>query len=172
MSKSTAIFGSVLFFLIAPVMVGFVVPWWIAGWQIGAPLAGNKAAPAAGVVLVLLGLGPLVESFARFALQGLGTPAPVAPTEHLVVTGFYRHVRNPMYVGVLLIILGNALILGNVAVFAYAALVALGFAAFVMGYEEPALRRQFGAEYQEFCRNVPRWVPRLTPWSKQKPPFP
>ena len=82
------------------------------------------------------------------------------------MTGFYRYVRNPMYVGMLLIILGNVLILGNVAVFAYAALIALGFAAFVLGYEEPTLRRQFGGEYAEFCRNVPRWIPRLTPWTK------
>jgi len=82
-----------------------------------------------------------------------------------VVTGFYRYVRNPMYVGVLVIILGNALILGNAAIFAYAALIALGFAAFVMGYEEPTLRRLFGADYLEFCANVPRWLPRLTPWT-------
>jgi len=166
MRKSAAIFGSVVFFLIAPGTVGFVVPWWTAGWQIGAPLLGNNLFPAAGVVLVLLGLGPLIESFARFALQGLGTPAPIAPPQHLVVSGFYRHVRNPMYVGVLLIILGNALLLGNVAVFAYAALTALGFAGFVMAYEEPTLRRQFGAEYEEFCRNVPRWIPRFTPWHR------
>jgi len=144
------------------------VPWWIAGWQIGAPLLGNNLFPAAGVVLVLLGLGPLIESFARFALLGLGTPAPIAPTQHLVVSGFYRYVRNPMYVGVLLIILGNALIPGNVAVFAYAALIALAFAGFVIAYEEPTLRRQFGAEYEEFCRNVPRWIPRLTPWTRAR----
>ena len=168
MRKPTAILGSALFFLIAPVTVGFVVPWWIAGWQMGAPFGGNNLFPAAGVVLVLAGLAPLIESFARFATVGLGTPAPIAPTRHLVVTGFYRYVRNPMYVGVLAIILGNALILGNVAVFAYAALIAFGFAAFVMGYEEPALRRQFGADYAEFCRNVPRWIPRLTPWQKNR----
>ena len=165
MRKPAAIFGSALFFVIAPGTVGFVVPWWIAGWQIGAPFQGNNLFPAAGVVLVLLGLGPLIESFARFALQGLGTPAPIAPPQHLVVSGFYRYVRNPMYVGVLLIILGNALLLGNVGVLAYAVLIALGFAGFVMVYEEPTLREQFGAEYDEFCRNVPPWIPRLTPWT-------
>jgi protein-S-isoprenylcysteine O-methyltransferase Ste14 len=168
MRKTAAILGSVLFFLIAPVAVGFVVPWWIAGWQIGAPFLENNLFRAAGAVLVILGLVPLVESFARFALVGLGTPAPIAPTQHLIVTGFYRYVRNPMYLGVLAIILGNTLILGNGAIFAYAALIALGFAVFVMGYEEPTLRRQFGAEYEEFCRNVPRWIPRLTPWTSAK----
>jgi protein-S-isoprenylcysteine O-methyltransferase Ste14 len=164
MRKTSAILGSALFFLIAPVTVGFVVPWWIASWQIGIATLESNLFRVEGVVLVLLGLVPLIESFGRFALVGLGTPAPVMPTKHLVVTGFYRYVRNPMYVGVLTIILGNALILGNVAVFAYAALIALGFVLFVMGYEEPTLHRQFGVEYQEFCRNVPRWIPRLTPW--------
>jgi len=161
--KTGAVLGSVLFFLVAPVMVGFVVPWWIAGWRVG-----NTLWATGGFFLVLLGLVPLVESFARFALVGLGTPAPVAPTKHLVVTGFYRYVRNPMYLGVLAIILGNGLILGNAAVFAYAALIALGFALFVLGYEEPTLRRQYGAEYEAFCKNVPRWIPRLTPWTPAK----
>ena len=166
MRKPAAILGSALFFLIAPFTIGFVLPWWMAGWEIGAPLGGNNLFPAAGVLLVLAGLAPLLESFARFATVGLGTPAPIAPTQHLVVTGFYRYVRNPMYLGVLMIILGNALILGNVAVVVYAGIVALGFALFVMGYEEPTLRRQFGVEYAEFCRNVPRWIPRLTPWTQ------
>jgi protein-S-isoprenylcysteine O-methyltransferase Ste14 len=66
---------------------------------------------------------------------------------------------------VLAIILGNALVLETGGVFAYAAVVALGFVLFVMGYEEPTLRRQFGAEYEAFCKNVPRWIPRLTPWT-------
>ena len=165
MRKPTAILGSAVFFLIAPVTVGFVVPWWIAGWQIGIATPESNLFRVAGVVLVLLGLLPLVESFGRFALMGLGTPAPIAPPKHLVVTGFYRYVRNPMYVGVLVIIVGQALILESGAVFVYAALIALAFTAFVMGYEEPALRRQFGDEYREFCKNVPRWLPRLTPWT-------
>lgn len=163
MRKTSAVLGSVLFFLVAPFIVGFVLPWWIAGWRVG-----NTFWATGGFFLVLMGLVPLVESFARFALVGLGTPAPIAPTKHLVVSGFYRYVRNPMYVGVILIILGNALIVGNVAVFAYAALIALAFALFVLGYEEPVLKRQFGAEYGEFCKNVPRWLPRLTPWTGAK----
>jgi len=163
--KSSAALGSLLFFLIAPVTVGFVVPWWIAGWRVG-----TSFWAAGGAFLVLGGLVPLIESFVRFARVGLGTPAPIAPTEHLVVTGYYRYVRNPMYLGVLAIIVGNGLILGSLAVFGYAALVALGFALFVLGYEEPTLRRQFGAEYEEFRRNVPRWIPRLTPWTGEKAP--
>ena len=115
--------------------------------------------------LVVLGAVPLIESFGRFALVGLGTPAPIAPPIHLVVTGFYRYVRNPMYVGVKTIIVGNALILGDAWIFLYAAIVILGFMVFVRLYEEPALGRQFGAEYDAYRANVPRWWPRLTPWT-------
>jgi protein-S-isoprenylcysteine O-methyltransferase Ste14 len=97
-------------------------------------------------------------------MKGLGTPAPVFPTRHLVVSGFYRHVRNPIYVGVFAIILGDALVLGSRAVLGYALLVWLGFFLFVLLYEEPTLKNSFGAEYEDFCRHVPRWLPRLTPW--------
>ena len=165
MRKSAAILGSALFFVMAPLMLGFVLPWWLVRWQMAPPFFGNPVWRAIGLLLLVVGLVPLLESFGRFALVGLGTPAPIAPPKHLVVSGFYRYVRNPMYVGVLLAIIGNGLILGNVTVLGYAVIVAIGFNLFVLGYEEPALARQFGADYAEFCRNVPRWWPRLTPWS-------
>jgi protein-S-isoprenylcysteine O-methyltransferase Ste14 len=82
----------------------------------------------------------------------------------LVVTGLYRYVRNPMYVAVLGLILGQALFLGNVRVLEYGLVVWVAFHVFVCLYEEPTLRRTFGAEYEEFCASVPRWVPRLRPW--------
>jgi protein-S-isoprenylcysteine O-methyltransferase Ste14 len=166
MQKTAALLGSALFFLIAPVTVGFVVPWWIAGWHMGPPFLGSKLFVAAGILLVAAGLVPLIESFARFALVGLGTPAPVAPPRHLVVSGFYRYVRNPMYVGVTAITFGNAMILGQLQAIFYAEFLVIAFALFVRFYEEPTLRSQFGAEYQEFCANVPRWLPRLTAWTK------
>lgn len=106
----------------------------------------------------------VLDSFARFAIQGLGTPAPVLPTKHLVVTGLYRYVRNPMYVGVAATIFGQGLVFGNVRVLEYGLLVWLAFHLFVLGYEEPTLRRSFGDEYAEFCRNVPRWIPRVKAW--------
>jgi protein-S-isoprenylcysteine O-methyltransferase Ste14 len=164
MPKSAAILGSALFFLIAPVMVGFVAPWWIAGWHMGPPLFGNNLFRLTGVAFVIAGLVPLIESFARFALVGLGTPAPVAPTQHLVVTGFYRYVRNPMYLGVVAIVYGNGLILHAIDVNAYMLIVMFGFIFFVQFYEEPTLRRRFGAEYERYCANVRPWIPRLTPW--------
>jgi len=106
----------------------------------------------------------VLDSFARFALQGLGTPAPVLPTRHLVVSGLYQYVRNPMYVGVLGIILGQGLLFGDGRLFTYGVLLWLVVHVFVVGCEEPTLRRSFGTEYEAFRRNVPRWIPRLSPW--------
>src|SRR5262245_50976543 len=122
---------------------------------------------AIGPVLIAAGLAGLVESFARFALQGLGTPAPIAPTRHLVVTGLYRYVRNPIYVALVALVLGQAILLGDWRLIAYAALIWVTCHLFVVGYEEPTLRRTFGAEYEVFRANVPRWIPRATPWRGQ-----
>ena len=115
-------------------------------------------------MLILAGVPGLVDSFARFALQGLGTPAPVAPPQKLVVTGLYRHVRNPMYVSVLAAVLGQAFLLGDARLIAYVALFWLACHLYVVAYEEPTLTRTFGAEYEAFRANVPRWLPRVAPW--------
>ncbi len=114
----------------------------------------------------MLGIPVLLESFGRLALQGIGTPAPLFPTRHLVVKGFYRYVRNPMYLAVVSVILGQGVFIGNVSLLAYGMLVWLCCHLFVLAYEEPTLRRRFGAEYDAFCANVPRWVLRLSPWNK------
>ena len=111
---------------------------------------------------MLLGAGVMIvlDSFVRFATQGLGTPAPVLPARHLVVTGLYRYVRNPMYVGVVSTIIGQSVLLGSAALLAYSGFVWLCFYAFVLLYEEPTLRRAFGSEYELYCHEVPRWIPR------------
>lgn len=106
----------------------------------------------------------LLHAFARFALEGRGTPAPVAPTERLVVGGIYRHVRNPMYVAVLAIILGQALLFSSWALVAYATIAAIAMVSFVKFYEEPTLARRYGADYEAYRSAVPGWLPRLTPW--------
>lgn len=102
-----------------------------------------------------------------FGRTGRGTPAPMVPPKRLVVVGFYRHVRNPMYVGFLTGWAGLWVVFGraSVAAVAVALAVLLVVALFVWLYEEPTLRKKFGAEYEEYCRNVPRWLPRLRPWS-------
>ena len=164
MRRAASITGSALFFVIAPGTVAVLVPRWISGWQISSPLFGFVACRAIGIVLILCGTIVLLDSFARFAWQGLGTPAPPMPTRHLVVTGLYRYVRNPMYVGVFSMIVGQALLFGNARVLGYGLTVGIAFALFVLLYEEPTLRHKFGIEYDEFCAHVPRWIPRITPW--------
>ena len=128
------------------------------------PLPLDGCLQVIGGLLIAAGAAALLDSFARFALQGLGTPAPVFPTRRLIVTGLYRYVRNPMYVVVVAIIVGQGLLLRNTRVLEYGALVWLGFHLFVVAYEEPTLRVSFGTEYEAFCTGVPRWIPRSSPW--------
>jgi protein-S-isoprenylcysteine O-methyltransferase Ste14 len=118
-----------------------------------------------GIAVAAGGVVVLVDAFSRFVREGTGTPAPVAPPDHLVVGGLYRHVRNPMYLAVLAIIVGQAMALPSVVLVPYAAVVFIAVAMFVVCYEEPHLRRQFGGEYQAYRRAVPRWWPRRKPWS-------
>jgi protein-S-isoprenylcysteine O-methyltransferase Ste14 len=117
-----------------------------------------------GRALALAGAAVLVHAFARFVSEGSGTPAPIAPTERLVVGGIYRYVRNPMYLAVAALICGQALILGRPWLFAYAALFGLVVWSFVTLYEEPVLARRYGAQYDAYRRAVPGWHPRLRPW--------
>jgi len=117
-----------------------------------------------GAALIAAGAAVVLDSFARFALQGLGTPAPVFPTRRLIITGFYRYVRNPMYVAVVAIILGQGLLFGNVVLLGYGTLGWLVCYLFVVLYEEPTLRASFGPDYERFRAAVPRWIPRMSPW--------
>ncbi|HEU5473906.1 MAG TPA: isoprenylcysteine carboxylmethyltransferase family protein [Actinophytocola sp.] len=161
MRTSAAALGSALFFLAAPVVVAGVLPWWLAGWS-----PGRTAPPLAvlGGVLVAGGAAVVGDAFVRFVRDGRGTPAPVAPTERLVVGGLYRFVRNPMYVGVVTAIVGQALLLGRLSVWLYAGLAWLVMAAFVRWHEEPNLRARFGIDYEAYKHAVPAWVPRTRPW--------
>ncbi len=164
MRRVLAVLASALFLVVAPGTVALLVPWWICRWRVGAPLLGFSPFRIVGALLIAAGLPVLLDSFVRFAVKGLGTPAPVFPTCHLVVTGFYRYVRNPMYVAVVSVIVGQGLVVPSLRVLLYGAFVWLGFHLFVLAYEEPKLRATFGAEYGVFCAHVPRWVPRLHPW--------
>jgi protein-S-isoprenylcysteine O-methyltransferase Ste14 len=118
-----------------------------------------------GLALLIAGVLALLYAFWQFGAEGLGTPAPVAPTQKLVVGGLYRYVRNPMYLAVLAAIVGQGLLLGQLALLIYAAVVAAVFVTFVSGYEEPTLSRRFGADYVAYRRSVPGWWPRLRPWN-------
>jgi protein-S-isoprenylcysteine O-methyltransferase Ste14 len=150
--------GSALFFALAPGVVAGVMPWLLTGWE---------AEPATlwplGVVLVACGAAVLIHAFARFVREGIGTPAPIAPTQHLVVGGLYRWIRNPMYVAVVTCVMGQALLLSREVLWGYALFLMALFYAFVRGYEEPTLRMQFGSEYEAYRRAVPGWHPRVRP---------
>jgi len=159
-----AVLGSVLFLILAPGTVAGLVPWWISKWKVQPVSPAFLIIQLLGLLILAVSILILIEAFARFALQGIGTPAPVLPTRHLVVSGFYRYVRNPMYVAVVGAILGQSMILGNLMLLLYAGLGWLVSHLFVVIYEEPTLRRTFGDEYDAFCANVPRWIPRLRPW--------
>lgn len=126
------------------------VPW---GWLRGA-----------GLLFIAAGLLLVVWTVSLFARVGQGTLAPWDPPRQLVVRGPYRHVRNPMITGVAAILLGEAVLFGAPLLLAWTGLFALANALYIPLAEEPGLRRRFGAEFDDYCRHVPRWWPRLTPW--------
>jgi len=163
-NRIKAAVGSLVFFAVAPCVVGGLVPYWLTGWQVQTPLPFWAPARILGAVLVAMGLIVIVSAFARFVTEGIGTPAPVAPPQRLVIGGLYRYVRNPMYVALLSAVIGQALLLGKPALLVYAAVVFATVYSFVRLYEEPVLAGQFGADYDTYRQAVPGWLPRLRPW--------
>jgi protein-S-isoprenylcysteine O-methyltransferase Ste14 len=168
--RALAACGSAVFLVVAPGMVAGYVPWLISRWRVGPPLLGMSWLRAAGILLIAAGLPVLLDSFARFALEGFGTPAPIFPTRKLVVSGWFRYVRNPMYLAVVSEIFGQGLFFGSMRVLEYGVAAWAGFYLFILLYEEPTLRETYGREYQEFCANVPRWIPRLRAWNREEKP--
>jgi protein-S-isoprenylcysteine O-methyltransferase Ste14 len=148
-----------VFLVVAPGVVAGLVPRLLTGWDAREPPL-HWLLRGVGWALLAAGLVVLLSAFVRFVVEGAGTPAPVAPTERLVVGGLYRYVRNPMYLAVAATIVGQALVLGRPVLAAYAAAFGAVVAAFVHWYEEPVLLRRFGAEYASYRRTVPGWWPR------------
>lgn len=159
-----AALGSALFLVAAPGVMAGLLPWLLTGWHFEEPVTPWLPFQIVGGALLAAGVGGILATFARFVIEGLGTPAPIAPTEKLVVGGLYRYVRNPMYTAVIATIVGQGLLFGQLGLLLYAAVFWLVVGAFVRLYEEPTLRRQFGGEYEAYCRAVPAWLPRLRPW--------
>jgi protein-S-isoprenylcysteine O-methyltransferase Ste14 len=164
MKVSTAAAGSAAFFVVAPGTVVGVIPWLITRWELPDYGVAGRVAQGIGVVLIVAGLVPVVHAFTQFAKAG-GTSVPLAPTQRLVVTGFNRFVRNPMYVGLLVVILGQALLFGSIDLVVYAVVMWVVSASFVHWYEEPTLMRRYGAGYDTYRYNVRAWIPRLRPWT-------
>jgi protein-S-isoprenylcysteine O-methyltransferase Ste14 len=141
-----------------PGILGVLLPFWIGGWRLPRPLTLMQWA---GTAIIVLGAVPLLESIVRFVRVGRGTLAPMVPTEQLVVSGLYKFVRNPMYVGVVTAVFGQALLFRNRSVGIYAGILWAGFTAFILLYEEPTLKNKYGAAYRLYCGHVGRWLPRL-----------
>lgn len=146
------------FLIIAPGMVAGYIP--LALLRRGAQIETGFFAYLAFPLWTIGGI-ILLWSFWNFLHEGHGTPAPIDPPKELIATGFYRYVRNPMYVGVLAVILGHFLWFGYWNLLVYAIVVFLAFHTFVTYYEEPILKRKFGTVYEEYRKKVPRWIPRL-----------
>ena len=156
-----AALGSLAFLVLAPGVVAGVIPWLITHWHPLPPTDFPGVLRWTGLILIAVGLTVVLDAFARFAWEGLGTPAPVAPTRTLVVSGFYRFVRNPMYVAVTALIFAQAILFASWGVALYGVAVAVAFDTFVRVYEEPTLRRTYGEENGAYCATVPRWIPRF-----------
>jgi protein-S-isoprenylcysteine O-methyltransferase Ste14 len=157
-----AAIGTVIFFFLAPGIVGGLIPWLLGGkdrydGQFG-------VTDVIGDVVFVAGLLVVIAAFTQFVHEGRGTPAPVAPTEQLVVGGLYRFIRNPMYVAVGSMIAGQALIYASVEVWWWLLAFAVLVVSFVHMYEQPTLRRTYGASYESYLAAVPGWWPRLSAW--------
>jgi protein-S-isoprenylcysteine O-methyltransferase Ste14 len=149
---------TLLFTILVPGSFLGGIPYLLLG---GVPRPGRGLLAWFGVLGLVMGLGIYFRCAWEFAVRGLGTPAPIAPTKFLVVTALHGYVRNPMYIGVLLVVVGEAALFRAALLLAYGALAGLLIQLFVVFYEEPTLHRQFGESYDEYRRAVPRWIPRL-----------
>ena len=152
-----------VFTLLVPGSVTVWIPRYFYRSQIRWDYAGANLPTGVAILAIVLGISGYLSCALDFAFQGRGTPAPIDPPKVLVVRGLYRHVRNPMYLSVLLVLLGECLLFRSGALLRYTGLFFVLAFSFVLLYEEPALRSKFGASYEEYCRTVPRWIPRLRP---------
>ena len=162
-ARVKAALGSIVFLAVAPGVMAGLIPYWLTGWDAAGDVPWWLA--AAGWAMVAGGTAALLYAFGRFVFEGLGTPAPVAPTQRLVVGGVYRYVRNPMYIAVATVIIGQALILGRPGLLLYALAFMVTVWSFVRFYEEPVLRERYGAEYEAYRAAVPGWWPRRRGWT-------
>ena len=149
---------TLVFTIFVPGFWTVLVPYWVVGRG-----ARMELRPAGVAGWILAGAGVVLYfacAFWGFALRGKGTPAPIDPPKRLVAEGPYRIVRNPMYWSVAFVMLGEALALRSLALAEIGCVFFACTMLFVMVFEEPILRRKFGAEYEAYCRRVPRWIPR------------
>jgi protein-S-isoprenylcysteine O-methyltransferase Ste14 len=150
---------TIIFTLIVPGTVTVLAPYWLLSSRSAAGPMNMGLVRSLGLLPILLGASIYFWCAWDFASAGRGTPAPIDPPKELVVHGLYRYLRNPMYVGILSILLGEALFLESLRLFEYTAVVFLFFYLFIVLYEEPVLKQKFGESYQRYCETIPRWLP-------------
>ena len=150
---------SIFFTLLQPGMVTVLIPYWLISSS-GAGFSARQPLRYAGLLLIAIGSAGLLWCIWNFFAAGRGTISPIDPPRHLVVRGLYRYVRNPMYVAVVTILIGEAIFFMSVPVLIEAGIFIILANLFVRGYEEPALRRKFGESYEEYLQTVGRWIPR------------
>ncbi len=155
---------AIFFTLLMPGSALVLIPWLLLRGQPSPHVETIDVPAIIGSILMIAGTGTLLYCIRDFAVSGRGTLAPLDPPRKLVRVGLYRHVRNPMYVGVVLALVGEAIFFESEVLGFYAAIVALSFHLFVVLFEEPSLRALFGADYEKYRASVPRWIPRLRPW--------
>lgn len=156
-----AVFKTFIFTVLVPGTVAGWIPYYLRASPGSRGSISLGSFRYAGLAAMLIGALIYLWCAWDFTFSGKGTPAPIDPPKELVVRGLYKYVRNPMYIGVLSLVLGQAIWFESARLFEYAALLFLLFSAFVFLYEEPALRRKFGESYRRYCQMVPRWIPRL-----------
>jgi protein-S-isoprenylcysteine O-methyltransferase Ste14 len=161
MPRWVAAVGTALVLLIGQGTAVVLLPYAFTHWQPGTP-PWPVVVRAMGVALITAGGTVVIWGFVRFATEGVGVPVPVEPTSRqLTVGGPYRYVRNPLYLAIVVVVTGQALLLSRPVLLIYAAVFLAAFAAFVHWYEEPSLARRFGAQYEAYRKQVPAWWPRL-----------
>ncbi|HQQ97951.1 MAG TPA: isoprenylcysteine carboxylmethyltransferase family protein [Cyclobacteriaceae bacterium] len=154
----TSLFFRNLFFtILQPGMVAGVIPMWLASAELEGVHPGLNLPFVFGMLTFLVGLTVMITCIVSFARQGKGTLSPADPTTHLVAKGLYRYSRNPMYVGVMLILIGESIITSSQTLFVYSAFILLLFHMYVIFFEEPRLRKDFGEDYTRYCEEVRRW---------------
>jgi protein-S-isoprenylcysteine O-methyltransferase Ste14 len=168
LKKPPAAVGTAVFLVVVPGVVAGVIPWLLTDWQVRHTGGWWVPLRLLGGVVIVAGIGVLLQAFARFVTEGSGTPAPIAPTEHLVVGGMYRYVRNPMYLAVAAVIVGQAMLLVQAVLLVYTALFLAVVAVFVRTYEEPTMQARYGDQFTAYCRAVPAWRARRTPWQSDE----
>lgn len=153
--------GTILFTLLVPGSITVLIPYLLLNFQLHLIPVKLGNYRYLGLIPIILGLIAYLWTAWDFTFKGKGTPAPISAPKVLMVSGLYRYVRNPMYIGILMILLGEALFFKEVILLVYTCLMFLSFHRFVKYYEEHDLTRQFGAAYKLYCHAIPRWFPRF-----------